>query len=152
MSPSFCSPSVWFSSHQPVVCSASLHQERALFVHGSVGGPASLGRRQPFCLPFTDWAYSLPLTLLSISSLLLKSWVGHSPLWSVTRACFSLRRWGGFRPKLQDQMLVISGKAIQDHQGQVSQPPHCWPFVVRGLSRAWKDLGQHLWDLLTGCQ
>lgn len=95
---------MWFSSHQPIVCYANAHQERALFFHGSKGGPESLWR-QPFSLqslPRRAWECSLPLGLLFIYFLLrITEWamvivVGHE------RITYLYRTWGQFRPKLTE--------------------------------------------------
>lgn len=103
-SPGFCSNFVWFSSHRLIVCYANSHQERALFFHGSEGGPESLWR-QPFSLqslPRRAWECSLPLGLLFIYFLLrIAEWamaivVGHE------RMTYLYRTWGRFRPKLTE--------------------------------------------------
>ena len=95
---------MWFSSHQRIVRYASTHQERALFVHGSEGGPESL-RRQPFRLqglPRRTWECSLLWGLLFIYFLLLiAEWamvivVGHESM------TYLYRTWGLFRPKLTE--------------------------------------------------
>lgn len=125
-----------FSSHQPIVCSASRHQERALFIHASEGGPESLGRRLPFCLPFTaghptkDFRLSPACDLLFISSLLLVIEWGTVTHWSVMRALLLLQEVRSVSAQTHRIEYRSDLGKPRDQPGRVSQPPHYGHWVV----------------------